>query len=945
MKTKTMISPQRPLRVAAAIALALASGLPAIAATTNAGEPHPRLLIHAGQARDDLRQRIANDPEAARQYQAIEARLRPYVERHVTDPAWIVSRLQMYWQTHSTRVYVKNGVYDHAEGQAPVPTVRMNGTREASSGYFTPKLEDVKPYMGERDLLWLQSRDAPGNPWEWVSQAKSGRIVEAINTQIVELARDAAFMYWYTGDERYARFAYDIFDTYMSGIAHRDVPVDLNRGHDQTLVGLQSFEVIHEDIVGPLTETYDFMHDYVARRAGDKRVTFDGAFKKWADLIVVNGVPWNNWDLIEARFVLYIAAVLGPDKSYADGRGSEHYVRTVLEGGAARQWSLRRLLDHGYDAGTGIWNESPGYSINVAGDFMETVDILDKVFGIDPLPDLPVLPRAAHALPQYLLPNGRTVGFGDTRYELPRTAMIESLLAYAQRHGQPDQARDYARLLTAVRSAGETKRKDGVHTLLAKLEPTAPPHDASGPAPSAADYQTPTFYAPNASWVMQRNGYLSADARDNAMAISQVGSSGNHAHANGIAMELFAKGLSLAPESGRGSGYLQSDHGEYYSQFPAHNTVVVDGVSAYPSMKSNHPLTLQAAYPAPGAPASAAFPKVTFTDVRFLEPETNADQARVLGIVRLDEHNGYFVDIFRSRRRDGKDRYHDYIYHNLGQSLQFLDAQDKPLPTLPSDRLTFADGDLIGYDYWQDRKSLQSVKPLRARFDLKLPDRAVSMTAWLQGSPEREFFSVMAPPSTAWEAGMLPREIERAPLPTLVIRQKGEAWAHPFTAVYEPNGGTAPQVLNVEQVDQGHALALKVDTAGNRRQTIVSGDGDDASYRNGGIGLKGRYAIVSEEKGQLDYLFLGDGRELAALGYAVSTAANGSSVAIWRAGSHWQYSANQPARLRVPASEWPARLDFTLDGKASKITGQARTVDGRRVVEFDLPAMGATTIR
>ena len=82
----------------------------------------------------------ARGPDAARRYADLVARLRPYVERHRTDPAWIVSRLQMYWQSHSTKVFVKNGVYDHAEGSAPVPTVRFTGTRDAASAYFTPML-------------------------------------------------------------------------------------------------------------------------------------------------------------------------------------------------------------------------------------------------------------------------------------------------------------------------------------------------------------------------------------------------------------------------------------------------------------------------------------------------------------------------------------------------------------------------------------------------------------------------------------------------------------------------------------------------------------------------------------------------------------------------------------------------------------------------------------
>ncbi len=43
-----------------------------------------------------------------------------YVNQHLADSTWIISRLQMYWKSRSTDVFIEGGVYDHAEGQAPV---------------------------------------------------------------------------------------------------------------------------------------------------------------------------------------------------------------------------------------------------------------------------------------------------------------------------------------------------------------------------------------------------------------------------------------------------------------------------------------------------------------------------------------------------------------------------------------------------------------------------------------------------------------------------------------------------------------------------------------------------------------------------------------------------------------------------------------------------------
>ena len=60
-----------------------------------------------------------------------------------------------------------------------------------------------------------------------------------------------------------------------------------------------------------------------------------------------------------------------------------------------------------------------------------------------------------------------------------------------------------------------------------------------------------------------------------SLMISLNASKGNHMHANGISMELYGKGLPLGPDAGIGlTLYSGQDYLEYYSQFPAHNTVL-----------------------------------------------------------------------------------------------------------------------------------------------------------------------------------------------------------------------------------------------------------------------------------------------------------------------------------------------------------------------------------
>ena len=117
--------------------------------------------------------------------------------------------------------------------------------------------------------------------------------------------------------------------------------------------------------------------------------------------------------------------------------------------------------------------------------------------------------------------------------------------------------------------------------------------------------------------------------RTNDVAFALNASLGNHMHANGISLELYAKGYHLAPDAGIGwSLYSGDDYKEYYSQFPAHNTVMVNSRSTYQVMKSYHPFTLEAH-------------GENWATVRFREPCTGADQQR-----GLDEVATWYFEVW-----------------------------------------------------------------------------------------------------------------------------------------------------------------------------------------------------------------------------------------------------------------------------------------------------------
>lgn len=722
--------------------------------------------------------------------QRLHQRTDAYLDSVQHHPDWLLSRLQMYWKSHATDVYVNGETFSHAGGyRAPVPTVKFNGTRSHGTAYDRPSLADVVPYDDD-DNSSVTFINKTTRVQEKTHPSKTGCNIASLNQQILRIARDAARLYAHSGDIRYARMAHDVLDTYLKGIWFRNVPTDLTHGHMQTLVGMTTFEVIHEDAIVEVTEMYPLLQNYAPFR--QHRDLYDQALKKWADNIIANGVPHNNWNLIQANYLVRIALVLQTDQAYDDRHGRDYYLDCVLHRSSLRQWSVQRLADYGFDPKTHIWCESPGYSVNVVKDYVTFANTIDQQTGIDLFAQLPVIEQAVFALPQYLFPNRMICGFGDTHPNYLSLQTVDIFMEYARRRGKGD--------------------------LLARLEQLRAAILPEAPAQALAPYVSPTFYSPNVSWLVQRTGM---DARRDLM-ISVNGALGNHQHANGINIELYGRGYVLGPDAGIGKVlYSGADYQEYYSRFPAHNTVCVDGVSDHAVMMSQHPFEVQMLQQAPDGEA-------TVSQVSFIETETQADQLRTNGIVKTP-NGGYYVDIFRSRRRNGRDKFHDYFYHNLGQRMSLTAADGSPLPLQATDELAFAGGHLYAYSYIYDKHSAQTGSDVRATFTTDCPDgRRIDMTMWMQGAEHREVFRALSPANLEYErlGSFMPYEVKEQPVLTFVARQQGDAWSHPFVAIFEPSDNNVPS--DIAQVEfftppgLKEGVGIRVTLRNGRVDTIVS---------------------------------------------------------------------------------------------------------------------------
>ena len=745
------------------------------------------------------------DPEITK----LKAKIENVMSQVDKQPDWLYSRLQMFWKTQASDVFVNGETFSHPGGaKAAGPTVKYNGSRSTASQYNRPKLEDIIPYDDDEQGSVTYISRATGK-MEKTSPAKTGCNLAGVNRQIITIARDAARIYAATGDMRYGQMAAKVFDVYMKGIAYRNVPIDLNHGHQQTLVGMTTFEVIHEDVINELTQMYPLIKNLVK----EDQAIIESGFKKWAENIIANGVPHNNWDLFQADFIMKIALVLQDNQAYADGKGKQYYLDYIVNQNSIRQWSMNKLIDFGFDAKSKTWYEAPGYSTTVLGSICDFANMLDEKAGIDLFKQRPILKEAVKTSAEYLFPNHMIAGFGDTHPGYLNTGGIDHILKYATRHKDKNLISEMNLLKSAV----------------------AP----KAPISEIEKYTSTLFYAPNVSWIAMRSGM---DKQHDLMA-SINASLGNHQHANGISLELYGKGYVLGPDAGIGrSLYSGLDYLEYYSQMPAHNTVVVDGVSSYPVMMSQHAFKVVAAYPevSKEQPASKKLSeqkeKVSYATVSFIEPETQAQQQRTTAIVKTSAKGGFYIDVFRSKKIEGGDKMHDYFYHNLGQEMKVMDAASgNPLDMKPTEELAFAGGHLYAYSYIYDKKSAEMQNSIKTQFVTKIQDdkvveamdgqREITMTMWMKKDENRTIFQALSPVNLEYERmPNQPYKVDEQPVLTFVARQKGEAWNHPFVTVYEPSSDTEPgDIASVDffEPEQKGAVGILVKLKDGTTQRIV----------------------------------------------------------------------------------------------------------------------------
>ncbi len=885
-------------------------GIPVLVAQTTA---HPRIYV-TDQEKEVFVESIETVQWKKELVDKKKEKLEKYIEFWKKDSEWLVSRLQMNWKTKHNKVFLKGGDFSHSEGEAPVPTVRYSGTRDWATDYKRPNLKDVQPYLDDPRGLYLEHKKT--GKMEWVHPSKSGFAIENTNEQIMELVADAAFFYWLTGQEKYAEFAAPVFFTYMNGMFHRDAPIDLEKSNQQNISGLATFEVIHEGIVVPLVTTYDFLFNYFKAKNADLDTTV-AVFQKWGDQIIKKGIPDNNWNLFQARFLTYIGLVLEGNKTYKNGKGREYFLDHTFSKSTDRQIAIKETLLV-YDQENAIWPESASYSVHVITTLLRIFTLLDHATNNNEFTNFPIVEKAALASFQYLFPSGYTVGFGDSHHRPLPPENFELLVANYRKYKQNDKEKLISGFLAQMVSDGLYERKaDNFFELFFYVDALNEIQSSSNNI-NTGNLMSPTFYAPNVSMLNQRMG-----TGENAVFVSTVGSFGNHAHANGISLELYANHYVLGPDMGRGPSYWHPDHRQFYSRFPAHNTVVVDGISDYSAMRTYHPFRLENVYPKSGERPS--FDKVTFSKVSFLEPKTISDQQRFTAIVKSNVDKSYIVDVFRSKKQQETKQKHEYIYHNLGQEFEIFDSNNKPLDFVSTDDLSSKHGDLKGYDYFTDKMKAANSGDIQALFTLQSENKPENlMKLWVKGSENQTIYKVNSPKSNALSKGTAPIEILDKPTPTLILKRGEAAWENPFAVVFNPymSGGVNP-IANVsystlEEFPNTQLIDVLLNDKITEDKMVLNVSENDITVREG-FYQKGLFSLTRQptKDSKIELMFLSGMEKFESHGWDIVSSGVPFTFSLETRPNGFKVSNDRPLTINMPLPKGIEQAEIQLyeDGK------------------------------
>jgi hypothetical protein len=836
----------------------------------------------------DVLNKIQQQAWAKSIFSEMQEEVAPYVERHQTDPQWILSRYLMNRVPGKryTKVYSDNSGQGLVkwEGDAPVPTVRVNTylrspITEKGTSYRKPSIEELIPNDTAR-LMNLFNPET--NQKEWTDPQA---YITSINGDINNLALDAAIIFWLKGEEKYARFAADILDQWAKGAYHQEPIIGPCR------TGFLDMQTLGDRTFLPLILAYDFLKPYMQQQKYDLH-WYETVFEKFASTLAFRGFWNNNWYAAESSTLTFAAL------SLENKQKRDYYLQFVLEkdtiNGACGQLALPSTVEK-WLTPDGHWKEPGGYHNFPVGNLLISSLALEKN-GYDVFRRFPALFRASFAMLKYSFPNLTVGAFGDTGRASQSAESLEIGLLGALRHNQPELPEMLASMKKLIDGDIYKRERSGFMGLLCFL-PEIPEAKTTYQWPRTGTLEFARFF-------LQRNG---TDPKTGLM-VGVQGATYNHNHCNGMAMELYGLGEVLGIDAGTGANYEHPLHRNYYSQWAAHNTVVAAGMSsAVPfsgsaGTKQVGQIDLATMEPMPDE--TAVSPDYSFTDTRYLDKSTNTNQSRTLGIVRTSETTGYYIDIYRSDNAISN----DYVYHNIGDEIVFLNEKREPLKTVEA-KYPVTEKDYPGFRFYTDVKKLEKYREnLIAKFSIKDENsNDLFMQALIAGNENRDYYQAKSLKTKT--AGKV---YNGTPLPLFTIRTEAEAKSQPFVVVFEPyqgEKGNSVESISVEKRNDGDVFtALTVFGKNGSRQQIFQCVYPNKKFTCGAGSFSGYYGVAGFEGAKLTSLYLGKGTEIVVDGYSLKSKTPEGSANLTLKGKTITVTCNQETEIGLPQSPKKAWL-------------------------------------
>ncbi len=733
----------------------------------------------------------------------------------------------------------------------------------------------------------------------------------------LELGVNCGALYYLTQDEAYAACAADILHLFVEALVQMKTDTT---DDDGGLLYPNDFLYEARGIGDQVPLIYDFVQAYLKAGAkvhdiGQNRLAvfnFEHAqqlFRTYAHFAIDAGIIDNNHPVFEMNCLAHCALAIDDPAERA-----RHFEYLVSKD-TAHQDSLKKVI--GVYAKSGeVWPESFQYSSSVSVRVTYLTALAQRhAPNALSLETFAQIPLSLSRLRQFRFPNGQNVRIGDG----PRAGggggydSLEIAYAMSLRQGDAKLREVFGGLINLGIEQGSYNRasRNGSALHLLWSAPEISGH-ASPPKTHATDE------LPFAGVVLQRNFSPGKNPADALMSVL-YGGAYVHSHASGMALELYGQGHVLGANAGKGT-YTTDEHENYRRIFAAHNCVIVNGASrssgGWVELGIN---TVEKIATDPTVGADPVSPNHSFTLTRFIDdrgPDAKATQERLVGIVRTSPTTGYYVDVFRSRSALTP-QFHDYLYHNIGDSLT-LATSDGILPLSPSPQrfvpvagATWSRNRSFLFPGWHVFKDAQTSAPfaqnLVADFSAaKLKPAAVHMLATIIGSPGREYSSALAP-----ETRDAPSPYDQAPTPVLIIRQQGEAWDRPFAVVYEPVAGDVKKSRSIQSItaltQAGKFSGLKIVSQVadvTSTQLILTPAPESGQFEDPALGVafRGRYAVVHlDAKGACTALYLGDGTQLSFKGLQLlSTSGQATSASAELTGMTPTLLASSPCELTLP---------------------------------------------